>query len=150
MGRFIGKDPIGFAGGLNIYAYAPNPIQWLDPFGLERIKNSIEGDRRHRIVNERLSANYPNATIQCECYLRDSNGKSVYDNSYTNSRRRVDTVVIHDGKAKPYEITSLTADKGAQTEKEVRVIESGGTYIRDRKTEDLVPITGLSEIIREP
>jgi RHS repeat-associated protein len=34
-GRFISKDPIGLAGGLNSYAYAPNPVQWIDPFGLE-------------------------------------------------------------------------------------------------------------------
>jgi len=33
-GRFISRDPIGFAGGLNIYVYAPNPIEWTDPFGL--------------------------------------------------------------------------------------------------------------------
>ena len=36
VGRFIGKDPIGFAGGLNIYAYAPNPVDWIDPLGLAK------------------------------------------------------------------------------------------------------------------
>ena len=35
-GRFIGKDPIGFAGGFNLYSFAPNPVEWLDPFGLVR------------------------------------------------------------------------------------------------------------------
>ncbi len=34
MGRFISKDPIGLLGGNNIYAYAPNPVGWIDPFGL--------------------------------------------------------------------------------------------------------------------
>ncbi|WP_371106117.1 RHS repeat-associated core domain-containing protein [Pseudomonas sp. p21] len=34
-GRFIGKDPLGFAGGLNIYNFAPNPIEWIDPYGLQ-------------------------------------------------------------------------------------------------------------------
>nr|WP_081667721.1 RHS repeat-associated core domain-containing protein [Serratia liquefaciens] len=33
-GRFIRKDPIGYAGALNVYAYAPNPISWVDPLGL--------------------------------------------------------------------------------------------------------------------
>jgi RHS repeat-associated protein len=33
-GRFIGKDPISFVGGLNVYAYAFNPTQWTDPLGL--------------------------------------------------------------------------------------------------------------------
>ncbi|MBR8458671.1 RHS repeat protein [Burkholderia dolosa] len=33
-GRFISKDPIGLAGGINVYQYAPSPISWIDPFGL--------------------------------------------------------------------------------------------------------------------
>jgi len=33
--RFINPDPSGFAGGLNMYAYANgNPVSYLDPFGL--------------------------------------------------------------------------------------------------------------------
>lgn len=33
--RFINPDPSGFAGGLNLYAYANgNPVTYLDPFGL--------------------------------------------------------------------------------------------------------------------
>ncbi|SIT16308.1 RHS repeat-associated core domain-containing protein [Achromobacter sp. MFA1 R4] len=34
IGRFISKDPIGFAGGLNVYRYADNPVGWVDPLGL--------------------------------------------------------------------------------------------------------------------
>jgi RHS repeat-associated protein len=33
-GRFIHQDPIGLAGGLNVAAYAPNPVAWVDPLGL--------------------------------------------------------------------------------------------------------------------
>ncbi|EJP5978404.1 RHS domain-containing protein, partial [Salmonella enterica] len=33
-GRFVSQDPIGLAGGLNLYAYAPNPLNWIDPLGL--------------------------------------------------------------------------------------------------------------------
>jgi RHS repeat-associated protein len=33
IGRFISQDPIGLLGGENLYAYAPNPTGWIDPWG---------------------------------------------------------------------------------------------------------------------
>ncbi len=32
-GRFTQHDPIGLAGGLNLYQYAPNALVWVDPWG---------------------------------------------------------------------------------------------------------------------
>jgi RHS repeat-associated protein len=34
VGMFISRDPIGLLGGLNVFAYAPNPVMWIDPWGL--------------------------------------------------------------------------------------------------------------------
>jgi RHS repeat-associated protein len=34
IGRFTCPDPLGFAAGLNLYAYAPNPVNFIDPLGL--------------------------------------------------------------------------------------------------------------------
>ncbi|MCX8963444.1 type IV secretion protein Rhs, partial [Erwinia psidii] len=34
-GRFTQPDPIGLLGGLNLYAYAPNALGWIDPLGLK-------------------------------------------------------------------------------------------------------------------
>jgi RHS repeat-associated protein len=39
LGRFTSEDPIGFAGGLNLFAYAAaNPVSYTDPLGLDAIK----------------------------------------------------------------------------------------------------------------
>ncbi|MBA2928000.1 RHS repeat-associated core domain-containing protein [Pseudomonas sivasensis] len=34
IGRFTTPDPIGLAGGINLYQYAKNPIGYIDPLGL--------------------------------------------------------------------------------------------------------------------
>jgi len=37
-GRFVSLDPIGLAGGNNMYQYAANPVAWIDPLGLAGYK----------------------------------------------------------------------------------------------------------------
>jgi RHS repeat-associated protein len=32
-GRYISPDPVGLYGGLELYAYGPNPVAWVDPMG---------------------------------------------------------------------------------------------------------------------
>ncbi len=34
-GKSVVQDPVGLRGGLNLYAYAPNPVSWIDPLGLK-------------------------------------------------------------------------------------------------------------------
>ncbi|MDF1615811.1 RHS repeat-associated core domain-containing protein, partial [Desulfurivibrio dismutans] len=54
IGRFISKDPIGFAGGdVNLYGYVlNNPVNWVDPWGLR--PSSFWGDvwENYRHTNE--------------------------------------------------------------------------------------------------
>ncbi len=40
MGRFVHQDPVGLLGGDNEYRYAPNPVGWVDPFGLTCKENT--------------------------------------------------------------------------------------------------------------
>ena len=47
VGMFIQRDPIGLLGGSNVFAYAPNPVGWVDPWGLtsdELVYRLLQGD----------------------------------------------------------------------------------------------------------
>jgi RHS repeat-associated protein len=62
---FISQDPIGLAGGDNVYAYGPNVWGWVDPLGLcpkmappKKLPNELaatfEGGNSSRVLNEDL------------------------------------------------------------------------------------------------
>ncbi|WP_232486903.1 RHS repeat-associated core domain-containing protein, partial [Pectobacterium parmentieri] len=56
VGRFTTQDPIGLAGGINLYQYAPNPLSWIDPLGLTckstKRKNSSGDEVTRRYVKD--------------------------------------------------------------------------------------------------
>jgi RHS repeat-associated protein len=41
VGRFISPDPIGLMGGMNPWAYGPNPVSWVDPLGWCAAKKNV-------------------------------------------------------------------------------------------------------------
>jgi RHS repeat-associated protein len=50
-GRFISPDPINIHGGLNLYQYAPNAANWIDPWGwacfaAKRTSTGVERGRK--------------------------------------------------------------------------------------------------------
>jgi RHS repeat-associated protein len=55
LGRFVQTDPIGFsAGDVNLYRYVANdPVNWIDPLGLEPGYGSPGGARSDRRTEER-------------------------------------------------------------------------------------------------
>ena len=61
VGMFISRDPIGLLGGVNVFAYAPNPIGWIDPWGLSRCnetaKDVVEETTRVRHYTNRKGSN---------------------------------------------------------------------------------------------
>ena len=63
VGRFIHQDPIKLAGGDNLYGYAPNPMVWLDPFGLKGFfapcKFKAPSGKEHTVYQQDINWDLP-------------------------------------------------------------------------------------------
>ncbi len=151
IGRFICPDPIGLGGGINLGSYAPNPVSWIDPWGWACIQQKIDGTRREVRVGEKLKAIFGKDNVLRERALRNTKGERVRDNSPggDGTGRNIDYVVKgKDGKWRPVEVTSKTADKTAQLTKERAIRNQGGTHVRVPGSKVLVPVEGTSRVIR--
>ncbi|MFP1783873.1 RHS repeat-associated core domain-containing protein, partial [Lonsdalea quercina] len=62
-GGYISPDPIGLAGGINLYAYAPNPLKWIDPLGLTGCSITRGSDVTPEVVQNALKGD-PMQTVQ--------------------------------------------------------------------------------------
>jgi RHS repeat-associated protein len=65
VGRFTNQDPIAYVGGANFFRYAPNPVTFVDPFGLDYKTNwmraagrtTIPADHQiHHMIPQKLAA----------------------------------------------------------------------------------------------
>lgn len=105
--------------------------------------NRLDGACREEFVGEELLRDYPPEDgyhIEAEVYLRNADGSIARDplsegSGVLEGARRLDFVVIKDGAIqKSVEVTSETAPKQLQIEKEERIRESGGDFVLNRST----------------
>lgn len=88
VGRFTVQDPIGLAGGWNLYQYAPNPLGWIDPWGLT--------SRRAAFRTAKEQAKIPKSsqlTTHKYVYDNDFENRTVYEFDANGSKKYV---VLHE------------------------------------------------------
>ncbi|MFC3813328.1 RHS repeat domain-containing protein [Lacihabitans lacunae] len=139
-----GSDKVFAAGGLLLPAASGAAVKKIINAVTNIKANQAAGAAREVAEHADLVKNNPGSSVQNQQYLRTPDGKIAKD-PITGEGRRIDHVVIENGKAKDVvETTSKTANKIKQFDKEERIRDNGGTFVRDRITRELVNIKEIS------
>jgi RHS repeat-associated protein len=87
-GSFIGQDPIGLAGGLNPYQFAPNTFVWIDPLGL----NCTPKDAQRKVIRRQA----PREIIRIDAPESSITGSQWHAHGKNGGAINLDGT-IHDG-----------------------------------------------------
>ncbi len=104
-GRFINQDPIGLNGGDNNYQYAPNPVSWIDPFGLACKDSKQLKKSKKKEANEGIYE------------FTDTNGKKYVGQSKNIDKRLKQH--IKSGKLDKNQTVKRTEVLGGKTKREI-------------------------------
>lgn len=86
-------DPIGLAGGLNLYSYVPNPLTWIDPLGLSAC--SLSGNTIKKSDGTDLITIPNDAKVRKLTPPEGYSGDYGYEYKWKNSGGTTTTVRIH-------------------------------------------------------
>ena len=143
VGIFISRDPIELLGGFNVFAYAPNPLGWIDPWGLSctqprdskgKFLSPKEGDLQpgkdfEKLIADKLSKNKKVELLGTQISVRTGTGRK--DIRYMDAliRRK------RDGKLFHIEVKSNGASRNADQRMKDGIIDAGkGTFIDGKNT----------------
>ena len=126
--RFVSQDPIGLAGGINNYQYAPNPVGWIDPLGLNKEKFCACPH-----ISQQKQAGHVDGTPQYENRVKVGKPTSKFDNwddaiKYTDEAWKNGTPVPGRPNVKDYEFGTRIGSGskgGAQTKVRVHQDSAG-------------------------
>ena len=105
IGRFISQDPIGLAGGMNLYQYAPNPISWIDPWGWSIVNTGgrfadLDSLKQQGEVGHHMAQNAYNRTIDISRADGPAIGMTTADHESTRTYKgRGNGTMNRDGAA---------------------------------------------------
>ncbi|WP_345830371.1 RHS repeat-associated core domain-containing protein [Erwinia sp. HDF1-3R] len=120
VGRFISQDPIGLAGGINLYAYAPNPLKWIDPLGLTKCNSQFNSRKEafraakrdagipmtqqpDRIFNPKTGFHGDHRNVRMTDShnnpILDKNGNQIWTREYQFTKTDGNKIVIQDHSA---------------------------------------------------
>jgi RHS repeat-associated protein len=102
VGRFVSQDPIGLRGGSNLFAYAPNPLGWVDPVGLNKkcpeCPGQIKQAAEARQKTDKLKNFSPDKPGRSPGHAKSSHGWDVDDPTILDVRNNPDKLYIGTNK----------------------------------------------------
>ncbi|MBM4335677.1 MAG: RHS repeat-associated core domain-containing protein [Deltaproteobacteria bacterium] len=155
-GRYVSADPIGQAGGINVYRYARNnPLRFFDPFGLE--EGSASNVKKRKAVAQwaldqngstdfsydaNLSPQYPAGSNKCSGFTCAAAASSGADT----------TVTVPDGEGGTKDRCPTAAELGRGSVPDWRLLGPGespeaGDIMADPFTGGVPGVTGHAAVV---
>ena len=123
-GMYISQDPIGLAGGDNLYAYVHNVNSWLDPFGLS--KQSCSGAKGVSQAEKDLKNQGFNIVAK-EVTLDPGNGKNIRIDILAEKNGKLYGFEVKNGKSQYTDHQSQSGLFGGKSSKANSSVSGNGT-----------------------